>query len=245
VRWLALALAALALCGCETTAEKSAKLEKAAKQREDAGGQTAALARRGVSVTRESEKVKVLATAVLHSTEGDAAVVMLHNSSATTLRDVPIEITVRDARGAVIYTNNIPGLAAALASVPLAPAHASTTWIDDQLQASGIPASVSAKVGEGSAVAGEIPQLSIQGAHLFDDPTSGQGAEGEVVNHSAVDQEDLVVYALARRRGRIVAAGRAVLPSAPANASTRFQAYFVGDSTGAQLTVGVLPSTIG
>lgn len=245
MRWLALALAALALCGCETTAEKSAKLEKAAKQRERAGGNSGALARRGVSVTHESGKVKVLATAVLHSDEGAAAVVTLHNASATTLRDLPIEITVKDARGAAIYTNNVPGLAAALASVPLLPAHATTTWIDDQIQATGIPASVTAKVGEGAAVAGAIPRLTIQAAHLFDDPTSGQGAEGEIVNHSTVDQEDLVVYAVARRRGKIVAAGRAVVPTASAGASTRFQAYFVGNSAGTQLAVSVLPSTLG
>ena len=245
MRWIAVVLAALLLCGCETTAEKSAKLEQAAKQRERASGQAGALARRGVSVTRVSGKVRVVAGGVLRSDEGVAAVVTLHNSSATTLRDVPIEITVRDARGAAIYTNNVPGLAAALASVPLVPAHATTTWIDDQIQAAGIPASVSAKVGEGTAVTGAIPRLTIQGAHLFDDPTSGQGAEGEVVNHSAVGQEDLVVYAVARRRGKLVAAGRAVVPTAPGGASTRFQAYFVGNSAGTQLAVSVLPSTLG
>lgn len=247
MRWTALVLVALtpALTGCETTAEKSAKLEKVAKQHERASGQAGALARRGVSVTRESTKVKVTGAIVLHSGEGAAAVVTLRNASNSPLRDVPIEITVRDARGRSIYTNSVPGLAAALASVPLIPAHATTTWIDDQIQAAGVPAGVSARVGEGLPVQGTIPRLDIEGMRLFADPTSGQGAEGNVVNHSSVDQQELIVYALARRHGRVVAAGRAVLATAPAGASTRFQAYFIGNPAGAQLAVGVPATTLG
>jgi hypothetical protein len=244
VRWAALALAALALTGCETTAERSAKLERAAKQHErHAGG---GLVQRGLSISRQSTKVRVSATTVLHSSEGTAAVVTLRNLSATPLRDVPIEITVKDTRGAAVYTNDVPGLAAALVSVPLLPAHATTTWIDDQiLPTGGTPASVTAKVGEGLPATGAIPELSIEGAHLFEDPASGPSAEGSVVNHSPVSQQELVVYALALRAGKIVAAGRAVLPQAPAGASTHFQLYFIGDPRGAQLQLGAPATTLG
>ncbi len=224
-------LVALALTACETTAEKSAKLEKAAKQQ--AGHR--ALEQPGLSITHESTKVKVLETAVLNSSEGAAAVVVLRNLSPTALRNVPIEVVASSAGGAVVYSNDTPGLAASLVSAPLLPAHSELTWVDDQLPAGSEPRSVSAKVGEGEAARGAIPRLTVEGTSVSYASASEPEAEGSVSNHSALAQREVVVYAVARRAGRIVAAGRAVLPQAPAGASTRFQLYFVGDPRGAQV----------
>ena len=232
MRLLALALAAIAFAGCESTQEKSAKLEKVARREAAHAARSKALTQRRLSVTTPSAIVKVLAATVLHSSEGAAAAVTLQNTSATTLRDVPIEITVKDAHGATLYTNATSGLAAALVSVPLLVAHATSTWVDDQVQVSGTPASVSAKVGEGERVTEAVPHIAIVGAHL----TEGR-AEGSVVNHSAVGQHELVVYAIARRGGAIVAAGRAIVPQAEAGASEHFQAFLIGDSRGARLEV--------
>jgi hypothetical protein len=244
VRWVALALAALALTGCETTAEKSAKLERAAKQQAlRAGGRTV---ERGLSITHPSTRIAVGARTVLAGTEGAAAVVTLHNLSAETLRDIPIEITVEDSRGKTVYTNEVPGLATALVSVPLLAAHGTTRWIDDQIQPSGgTPASVRVEIGEGRPSTGATPRLSVVGAHLFDDPTSGSGAEGSVANHSRVAQQELVVYGFAMRAGKVVAAGRALLAQSPAQSSTHFQLYFIGDPRGAQLHFETPPTTLG
>jgi hypothetical protein len=245
MRRAALVLLALALTGCETSAEKSAELEKLAKLQENHASQHQTLLQRGLSITRQSTKVRVISTSMLHSSEGAAAVVLLRNLSNTPLHDVPVEITVRDAHGATVYSNNTPGLAAALVYAPLVPAHGTSTWVDDQIQISGISVSLSAKVGEGRPFAGATPQLSVQGAHVSEDPTSGAGAEGEIVNRSTVTQRELVVDALARRGGKIVAAGRAVLPQAPGGTSTHFQLYFIGDPRGAQLEMSVPPTTLG
>jgi hypothetical protein len=240
VRLAALALVALTLTACESNQERSAKLEKAAKHREDEALQRRELAQRALTITRPSTRVKVIATAVVHGSEGDAAIVSLRNTSNTSLRDVPIRITVRDARGASIYTNATPGLSPTLLSVALLPAHDVVTWIDDQVQGSGVPASVSAQVGEGAPATGAIPRLSVEGAHL-----SEAQAEGNLVNHSAVVQQELVVDAVARRAGRIVAAGRAVLAQAGAGTTTPFQIFFVGDPSGAQLEVSAPATTPG
>ncbi|MGP0101072.1 MAG: hypothetical protein ACLPUT_05545 [Solirubrobacteraceae bacterium] len=234
------ALAAIALAGCESTQEKSAKLEKVAKREAAEAARHKSPTQRSLSITKPSRIVTVETTAVLHSSEGTAAVVTLHNSSATALRDVPIEITVKNARGTTLYTNTTAGLAAALASVPLLGAHATSTWVDDQVQVSATPASVSAKVGEGERVAGATPRIAIVGARLAEGT-----AEGSVVNHSTVGQRELVVYAIARRAGKIVAAGRAVVPQAEAGATEQFQAFLIGSSQGAQLEVSALPSTLG
>jgi hypothetical protein len=236
----ALVLLALALAACESNQERSAKLEKAAKLHEGEAAKRRALAQRALTITRASSKVKVTATAVVHDSEGAAAVVTLRNVSDTSLRDVPIEITVRNAHGASVYSNAVPGLSPTLASIALIPAHGIETWIDDQVQATSTPTSVSAKVGEGAPVAGTIPRLTVEGARL-----SEAQAEGNLVDRSAIAQQEVVVDAVARRAGRIVAAGRAVLANAPAGASTPFQIFFVGDPAGAQLEVEAPATTSG
>jgi hypothetical protein len=241
VRLAALGLVALALTACESNQERSAKLEKAAKVHEGEGARRRALAQRALTITRPSAKVKVTSATLVRGSEGAAAVITLRNLSPAALRDLPIEITVRDARGASVYTNAVPGLSPTLAAVALIPAHAQLTWIDDQVQSTGgAPASVTAKVGEGAPAGGAVPQLRLEGTHL-----SEAQAEGNLVNHSAVAQQELIVDGVARRAGRIVAAGRAVLASAPAGASTPFQIFFVGDPSGARLEVSAPATTPG
>jgi hypothetical protein len=241
VRRAALVLVALALTACESNQERSAKLEKVAKQHKRETAKQEALAQRALSITRQSTKVRVVATAVVHSSEGAAAIVTLRNQSDTTLGDVPIQINVMDANGASVYRNDTPGTSTTLISAALLPAHATITWIDDQVSATGVPARVVAEIGEGTPVNEATPRVSVQGAHLAE----GAEAEGDVVNHSGVSQQELVVYAIARKAGRIVAAGRAVLPSAPTGASTPFQLYFVGAPSGAQLEVSAPATTPG
>lgn len=98
---------------------------------------------------------------------------------------------------------------------------------------------------EPAGASGEPPQLSVRGVHVFEDPSNGVGEEGTVRNPSKVTQQKLVVYAVGRRAGRIVAAGRAVLPEVPAGGSVPFQVFFIGDPRGTQLQVSAPASTLG
>lgn len=225
----------VALCGCETTMERSAALQRVAKH--------TVLASRGISVTKENLRVRVLYTALVHSSEGVAVAVGLRNNSKQTLVSAPIEITVRDAHGSVLFQNNQPGLDPSLTRVASLPPGAESVWVDDQVQASGVPASASALVGEATSALGEIPRLSVTGAHLIDEGGAGAGEAGMVTNRSKVAQEHLVVYALARRGPEIVAAGRAILPEVPPGASAPFQLYFVGDPKGTQIEVSAPVTT--
>jgi hypothetical protein len=240
VRRAALALAALApvLAGCQTTADKSAKLEREARLHPVAVTQ-------GLSIARTSSRVKVTGTSLLHSSEGAVAIVELRNVSDRPLRSVPLAITVSDAHGATVYQNNAPGLEAALASVPSLAAHATFIWVDDQLPASTAGARVSARVGEPPALAGTVPELRVSGVHLIEDPTNGIGAAGTVSNPSRLAQAKLVIFAIARRAGRIVAAGRAVLPELAAGSQLPFQVFFVGDPRGARLEASAPATTAG
>ena len=230
MRSAALLLIALALGGCETTAEKSAQLEKAALLK----AKTKAAGIAGLSVKSVSRKIKVLATAIIPGNEGGAAVVTVANTSASALSRIPISIDVKDSSGKSIYSNSAPGLSPSLVSIASLPAHGILTWVDDQIQASGRPASVSARVGEGSAVTGALPAIVVK--ETAQNEESGEsGAEGTVSNPSTVSQQELAVYGVARSGARIVAAGRAVIPQVKPGASMHFQLFFVGSPKGAQL----------
>lgn len=240
MRLLVLALLALVLTGCETTAEKSAKLEREAARH----GDTAALAPKALVILHPSKVIEVLQSSLVHSSEGTAAVVSLRNLSSHPLRDVPLSITVRSPQGGVLYTNTTAGLSPSLQTVPLLRARGELTWVDDQVQgATTAAATVSTKVGEGTPVTGALPSIVLKGARLFSE-TTGSGVQGTVVDRSSVAQRELVVYAVARLKGEIVAAGRAVLAQVPAGGALPFQAFFIGNPQGAQLQLSAPASTL-
>jgi hypothetical protein len=234
---LTLALALIALTGCETTAEKSARLAKQAKR--------VTVNDRGLTITHESALVHVLQATLVHNSERTAAVVTLHNRSAHALHSVPIAITIKDGHGRTVFQNNGPGLESALVSVPSIAAHANVVWVDDQLSSAGRPESVSARIGEAPTVASALPKLAVSDVRLSEDPASGLIATGTVANRSHVPQRSLVVFAIARRSGRVVAAGRAIVPELVAGASAPFQIAFAGEARGARLEVLVPPTSFG
>ncbi len=219
---------AVVLCGCQSTQERSADLQRQAKHD--------VLAAQSAAVTKESPSIKVMQSNVIHSSSGTAVVVTLRNTSTHTLENAPIEVTVRDTHGNVLYQNNASGLEPSLSTVSLLRPGQETIWVDDQVTASGVPASASALVGEGTQASGSIPQLSIAGTHLSAEAGAEATLSGSVTNHSQTAQQNLVVYAIARRGVKIVAAGRAVLPEVPPKGTNvSFQIYFVGDPSGAQI----------
>jgi hypothetical protein len=229
-------LALLALSGCESTQEKSAQLEKTAHHTH--------LAERGLSIVKRSADVHVLGAVLVHDAEGAAAIITLRNESARTLTDVPIAITVENAHGSTVFQNNAAGLEAALTSLGSLPAHGVESWVDDQVSATGDPASVTAIAGVSPGVGGALPEIEVASVHSSEESGSATAA-GTVRNRSKVTQQALVVYVLARRAGTIVAAGRAVLPEVTPGASVPFQAFLVGSSHGATLQASAPPTTFG
>jgi hypothetical protein len=229
-------LALLALSGCESTQEKSAQLEKAAHHTR--------LAERGLSIARASTDVRVLGAVIVHDAEGAAVVVTLRNDSAHALRDMPIAITVKNAGGSTVFQNDAPGLEAALTSLGSLPAHGVVSWIDDQVPPSGAPASVTAIAGVSPAVSGALPEIEVAGVRPSEESGSATAA-GTVRNRSSVAQQSLVVYVVARRAGRVVAAGRAILPEVLPGAAIPFQAFLVGAPHGALLQADAPATTLG
>ena len=63
-------------------------------------------------------------------------------------------------------------------------------------------------------------------------------------NRSRISQHELVIFAVARRGGTVLAAGRAVVPELAADASARFQVFWVGDPRGGSVQVLAPPTTL-
>jgi hypothetical protein len=232
-----LALAALALAGCETTHEKSARLERAAHRKGVAANA------QGLKITSPSRTITVHSALALHTSEGTAAAVTLTNTAGAE-REVPLLISVAQS-GAHAVSNSEPGLARSLTSVAYVPAHGSAVWVDDQIALTGTPGAVTAKVGEGKPAGGRPPAI-VLGAHHLEKEPGGEVLVATLSNRSALPQHELAIYALARRGGHTVAAGRGVVNALDAGATAKVQIFLVGGSAqGAQLTLSAPPSTFG
>ena len=75
-------------------------------------------------------------------------------------------------------------------------------------------------------------------AEITSDPTSGIEAVGTVSNKSDIEQTELVLYAIARKGGKIVAAGRGLIPKLKVGGKTEtYHIFFIGNPSGADVTV--------
>jgi hypothetical protein len=235
---IALAGAALVASGCESTQDKSAKIaaELGPVKQE-----------KGLRITKQSKDVVVVETTLLNDLVGTAVAVELRNESGQDLVDVPIAIDVHDAKGQSVYTNTIPGIEPALASIPYIAAGEEVVWVNDQVLAAGKPAKVEVRVGASDATfSGELPAVAVSEPKLEGDPYTGVAAGGEVLNESGGDLERLLLYGVARQGDRIVAAGRGAIEPLNANGKEApYNIYFIGDPRGAEVTITEFPSLPG
>jgi hypothetical protein len=237
---LAVALASVALVatGCESTQEKSAKIAaELGPVKEE----------KGLEITKESKDVEVVSAKLLSDSNGSAVVVRLRSRSKDDLVGVPIAIDVLDAKGKSVYTNTIPGIEPALAAVPFIEAGGEAEWVHDQVLASGKPAKVEVKVGEGGRpFSGEVPGVTVSDPKLEGDPYSGILAGGNVENEAGEDLDRLLLYAVASKGGEVVAAGRgAIEPFKDKPKPQPYNIYFIGDPRGAELEISQFPTIPG
>jgi len=235
---IALAGVALVVTGCESTQEQSARI----------GAELGPVKQeKGLHITRPSKDVKVVSTTLLTEPEASAVVVRVHNGSDKDLVDVPIAIDVLDAKGNSVYKNDIPGIEPELAAIPFVAAGADVDWVNDQILATGKPASVKATVGAGGTpYSGEQPKISVSAPKVEGDPYSGVLAGGNVVNETGEDEGRLLLYAVASKGGKIVAAGRGAIERLkPEPKPLPYNIYFVGDPRGGEVTVTDFPTLPG
>jgi hypothetical protein len=234
----AAACAALALSACESTQDRSARLQKEGK---------AALNEKGLKITKRSTAVDLGDTTLLQDQNGAAVVVEVRNETDRALTNVPIAVDVADRSGRSIYRNDVPGLEPSLTSIPVLGPKEEFAWVNDQLTALGSAGTVrraKAEIGVQKAAAPpkEIPELRVGRARLRIDPVSGIEATGYVFNESrTVEQRNVFVHCVARRNGRIVAAGRSRIERIKPGRRGRYHIFFIGNPRGAKLELKAPP----
>ena len=231
------ALLALLVAGCESSQDKSARLAKK-------GGK--AFTAKGLDVKHENPDVKVTATTVLHDKNGAATVVVLHNSGPTFQANVPISIDVLGPDGKSVFKNDAPGLEPSLVAAPLIQPKGDFIWVNDQVTAAGVAKSVAAKVGRspGRPPSGKPPQLVVSPPKVKNDPVSGVEAAGTVTNKSKVEQRQLIVYCVAIRGNKVVAAGRSGIARLVPGKTKPYHVYFIGNPAGARLSLTAPPTVL-
>jgi hypothetical protein len=242
-RWAAAAATALAvaaLVGCQSSQDKNAELAAHAKN--------AIKSEQGLTIQGQNKSVKVVGSKILTDKNGSAVVVTLKNEGTQTLVDAPIAIQLKSAKGKLSYTNTTPGLEKALHAVPLLPAGQEVDWVNDQVFASYPPKTVKVQVGNTSGPETADPsQLKVSTPKIVNDPVSGIEATGTITNASSSEADQVLLMAVARNGGQIVAAGRGgvkrVRPTGEKPA--RYHIFFIGNPKGATVTVEAYPNELG
>ncbi|MDA0184774.1 hypothetical protein OJ997_31015 [Solirubrobacter phytolaccae] len=227
--------AAVVVSGCESTQDKSARLERAAQ---------AVKAEKGLVVAKDATEITVESSTVLQDPNGAAIVVELKNTSAGALVGLPIATTVEDAAAKPVYTNDTPGLDASLVSVPAIAGGESLVWVNDQVTLAGEGKTVVARVGVGGKPGpATLPAMEITGLKTAPDPGGGGlTVVGSVKNASALAQKRLVVFVVGRKDDKVVSAGRAIVEELAPGKSVNFSAFPIGDPTGAELSASAPPT---
>lgn len=238
-RWrpavLALAvLAAISLSACQSSQDKAKIIQDQAQ----------AAAPKPLVIPHPSKDVKVVNTTLLHDQNGDAMVVELKNESNQMLVNVPILVDIKDPKGKSVYQNNTAGLDFALNHVAVIQPHETFFWVNDQVTGEGKTAKVTVGQPEGKAPSGPLPDLAVsppRAGHDF----SGAKVTGTVTDQSKIDQQHLILFAVARQGGRIVAAGRGQIKALKVGARpANYTIYFIGNPVGADVTIQAPPTTL-
>jgi hypothetical protein len=232
------ALAAASLSACESTQDESARLAARSK---------GLLHQKGQVVGQANRTIRVEQTAIVQDANGVAAVVRLRNTGPAQAQ-LPVTITVSDAKGRKLYRNDAAGLEPALVAVPALAKGEESFWVDNQILVAGKARKVAAKVGVAKGRPSEaLPRMEISRVHV-DHDQDGAYAQGIVANRSKLTQKRLTIFCVATRGGKVVAAGRAVIdklgPAAQAKKPTSFTVYFIGDPRGAKLSFAAPPTVL-
>jgi hypothetical protein len=230
------ALGAVVLSACQSTQDTSAQLAREGRK---------AFSEKGIVVLQRARDIRVVETAAFQDRNGAAAVVVLRNESPEAIAGVPISIDVVGPGGGSVFKNDAPGLEPSLTHAASLPARGELDWVNDQVTPSGQVQSVKPTVGApGSRTAKPLPKLDVSSPALTVDPVSGVEATGTATNRSSVEQLKLIVYCVARRGSRIVAAGRAQIARLRPGQKRPYHVFFIGDPRGARVTVEAPPSVV-
>lgn len=210
---------ALLAAGCDSTQQKSARLQIQAER--------LLAAREKVVVTRANPFVQAERVTVVRRSGRTAIAVLLRNTGSRPVSDLPISLRV-DGR----YLNRRAGLAYFQTHTPAIAPGGEATWVFV----------TRAPVRRASALVGVHPAVSAEAGRLPSLRASVGAGSATVTNPSGVPQYGLVVYAYAQRGTRLLAAGRASLARLGAGKSATVPLRLVGRASGATVQVEAPPT---
>jgi hypothetical protein len=222
--------------GCETTQEKSAKLEVSG----------AGLAQTDtVKLTASNREIEVVDKTVLTDQYGTAVIVRLRNTGTQPQVDVPIQVDIKDPKGKSVFKNDTEGLEDGLLNIQVIEPGKETWWVHDQVFPMGKAAGFDVTIGKSEVPPpASIPKLTATKPEINEDPVSGIEVQGEITNESEVEQTDLLIYAVATKGGKVVAAGRGLIPKLKTGPKGEpYNIFFIGDPIGADIEVFATPNT--
>jgi len=240
IRWRPIVFALAVLAGVSITACQSSQDKAKIIQ-----SRAAAAAPKPLVIPKPNKDVKVVNTALIHDQNGDAIVVELKNESNQTLVNLPILVDVKGPNGKSVYENNTAGLDFALNHVALIEPGQTFFWVNDQVTGQGKSAKVTVGQPEGKAPSGKLPTYFTVSTPRAGHDFSGSKVTGTVKDETKVDQDHLILFAVARQGGHIVAAGRGQIKALKADAKpANYTIYFIGNPVGADVTIQAPPTVL-
>jgi hypothetical protein len=228
-------LIVLGASGCETTQEQSAKIARTLGHQSAIAGTTRlGAANRDVRIERE----------VVLTAAGQSAVALkLTNTSPRAQTDFPVLIEVLDAKGSAVYRNNTSGIEPSIQQFALLAPHATAWWVDNEVLANGgVPKTATGQLGAATAQAPSALPSITTAAVSASNSFPGPHVSATVRNGSTIAQRQLPVYAVALRGGRVVGAGRAIIPSLAPGAAAQVQVPMVGSVSESTISLTVAPT---
>lgn len=238
---VAVAGASGALAGCASTQQKSERAEVIASR--------TLLGRQQLRVTRRDPRVEVRSVETVRDAHRVAFVVRLRNRGTEPVNDLPVGVGTRTPEGRRRLLNGRPGLPYWQTHGPAIAPGASATLVvvaDTDRRLRGRPFAVVGRADRRPTVATVLPAIELTARA----DAAGRSASGghrktvavDVRNRSDVPQYGLEIYAVARRGGRLVAAGRVPLSHLGSDDRATASVPLVGDARGAQILLSTSPT---
>ena len=220
---LLLVLALAVLSGCESTFDKAEQLR----------AEQGTIAEVVAVDVQQTEGVTAETLAIIPSEDGlMAAVVIEVSSTGPGLLWAPIEVTLLDAGGAEVGTNNVAGADPTLIHLPSLVEGGTALYVNDQIAITGTPVEAQVTVAGVPVTAQLLPGLKVENAIVTEDPSFGTTWTASVVNNTDVRQEQVIVQAILRDGTTITSAGLAIVQGLDPGATAEVQGFFLGTGKG-------------
>lgn len=191
----------------------------------------------------QNPNLKVEVAAVIADVNATVVVVSVTNEDKDrTAVWVPISVKLTDDSGKTVASNTAGGNDETLTHFPSLPPGSTAYYVNDQFPAGIGATGATVKLG-GQLVqlSAPLPDIQVSGMKVTEQGGLAQFA-GTVTNTSGVDQPILIVQAIARKGGQIVAAGTSIVRDLAAGADASFLGFFIGSPKGSDVEV-IAPAT--